>query len=208
MRSLAPTLVAARRALGATRALAVPLVPALDALMPVARRALPTARALGDVLIPLDRFVSAAAPVVRDGQRPARLLADGLAGQSELIENDQNPALRELIGLVGLLDRNRNGVVKFAENVSGATSTNRRGGTAGQFDIMNFEATPEGFGFAKADARSEGGEPSRLSRVLAETLERTCRDGEPAACLIRFAAPGLPKVPILTALPVAKGGGG
>ena len=56
--------------------------------------------------------------------------------------------------------------------------------------------------------RRTDGQPSRLSRVLAETLERTCRDSNPAACLIRFAAPGLPAAPILTPQPVAPSGGG
>ena len=32
-------------------------------------------------------------------------------------------------------------------NLSGATSVNRRAGTYGQFDIMNFETSPEAFGF-------------------------------------------------------------
>ncbi|HYF28494.1 MAG TPA: MlaD family protein [Baekduia sp.] len=203
-RRLAPALTETGRALAATRRLAAPLSPALERLVPVAGRVGPTARRLRATLPQLDRFVTQAARLTADGRRPARLLAKGLSRQTRLLENDQQPALRELLGLVDLLHKNRNGVLQFARNISGATSVNRQAGAFGQFDILNMEATPEGFGFsgaaARAATRRRGGDPSRLARMLAEMLERTCRDNA-AACLLRFGVPGMPPEPLLAARP-------
>jgi phospholipid/cholesterol/gamma-HCH transport system substrate-binding protein len=197
MRELAPVLQETRRALASGRQLAKPLTPVLDDLVPIAGDVRPAVSRLRKLNPDLNRFVGVAGEVARDGAKPARQLAQGLTTQSQLIENDQNPALRELIGLVELLERNREGVIQFARNISGATSLNRNGGTMGMFSIMNFEASAAGFGFAASQARSRDGEASRLSRVLAETLERTCRQSNPAACLIRFQAPGLSKLPVI-----------
>jgi hypothetical protein len=135
--------------------------------------------------------------VATDGGRPARLLANGLATQAELIRNDQTPALKELIGLVDLLDRNRDGVIQFARNISGVTSLNRRAGTYGQFDILNFETSPQAFGLAPSAAKTVDGGPSRFARELGEMLEYTCRAGNAAACVIRFQIPGLPSTPLV-----------
>ncbi|MBI5104999.1 MAG: hypothetical protein HZB46_08455, partial [Solirubrobacterales bacterium] len=167
----------------------------------------PVAARLRATLPALDRFVGVAARVVRDGRRPAGLLAKGLAGQAELIANDQKPALQELIGLVGLLERNRKGIVQFARNLSGETSINRRAGTYGQFQVTQFETSPQAFGFGPSAARGRDGRPSLLARSLAEMLERVCRDSNPAACLVRFQTPGLPDAPILSPRPSEEGEG-
>ncbi len=196
LRELAPLLEEARLGLAEGRRLAEPLTPALDRLIPLTDEARLAASRLRGSLGPLDRFVRVAGGVVRDGRRPARLLARGLANQAELIRNDQTPALRELIGLVNLLERNRNGVIQFARNISGVTSVNRRAGTYGQFDIMNFESSPAAFGLPLSAAKTRNGAPSRLALALGEMLEHTCRDGNAAACLIRFQVPGLPAKPI------------
>ena len=68
-----------------------------------------------------------------------------------------------------------------------------RAGTYGQFDILNFEASPEGFGL-RPGGRAQPRTASRRGwrAMLAEMLERTCRDTNPAACLLRFRLPGLP----------------
>ncbi len=197
LRDLAPMLQETRLALRESRRLAEPLSPALDRLIPEIPDARLAASRLRATLPPLGRFVSAAGGVTRDGRRPARQLANGLVNQAELIRNDQTPALKELIGLVNLLERNRHGVIKFARNVSGVTSVNRRAGTYGQFNILNFESSPQAFGFPSSAARSRNGAPSRLSRSLGEMLERTCREGNAAACQLRFQVPGLPQTPIV-----------
>jgi ABC-type transporter Mla subunit MlaD len=198
LRQLAPALDEAEQALAATQRLSEPLAPALDRLLPAAANAREVASTFRGTLPSLDRFVGAAANVARDGRKPARLFAKGLAGQSELIANDQTPALKELIGLVNLLERNRKGVIQFARNMSGVTSVNRRAGTYGQFHITQFETSPQAFGFPSSATRSRNGRPSLLARSLAETLDRTCRDSNPAACLIRFQTPGLSDTPALS----------
>ena len=197
LRELAPLLSETQQALRAGRGLAEPLSPALDRLIPVTGDARLAATRLRSTLRPLNRFVSTAAGVARDGRRPARQLAGGLKNQAELIRNDQTPALKELIGLVELLERNRHGVIKFARNVSGVTSINRRAGTFGQFDILNFETSAGGFGFGRSAARSRGGKPSRVALDLGEMLEHSCREGNAVACQIRFQIPGLPRRSII-----------
>ena len=197
LRELAPLLQDTRVALQNSRALAEPLSPALDRLIPVTGDARKAAAQLRATLPSLNHFVTQADAVATDGARPAHLLADGLVSQAELIRNDQAPALKELIGLVDLLDRNRDGVIQFARNISGVTSVNRRAGTYGQFDILNFETSPEAFGFAPSAAKSVDGGPSRFARELGEMLEYTCREGNAAACVIRFQIPGLPSTPLV-----------
>ena len=199
-RQLGPTVVEAERALRATRLLAEPLAPALAELVPVASLVEPTAIKLRELAPELDSFITLADGLVEDGKRPARLLAEGLKGQARRVREDQIPALKELVDLVDLLSEYQNGMIQFAEGWSGATSTNRNAGPYAQFGIVNAEAPAGGFGLGAAATRSRGDEPTRLSRMLAEMLEHTCRESNPAACLIRFNTPGLPPEPLLEPL--------
>lgn len=153
----------------------------------------------------LDDLVTLGGKLVNEAGTPARLLAKGLVSQAELLRDDQIPALRELVGLVELLRSNRKGIVQFAENLSGATSVNRRAGAYVQFKILNIELSPEGYGLPASAAKASGGQPSKLSRLLAEMLERTCRDANPVACLMRFDIPGLP-AKLLSDAPAPRGG--
>ena len=203
-RELGPTLTETTRALGSTRELASSLVPALDELLPVADQVGPAATELRGLLPKLDDLVTTADGLVDEGRKPVALFSDGLRGISERVKNDQVPALKELIGLTDLLFEYRFGLVQFAETISSATSMNRRAGPFAQFAVVNFEATPEGFGFPAAAARSRNGEPSRLEMALAAALEETCEENA-AACLLRFRIPGLPDDPVLDEVRKGKG---
>lgn len=191
-RQLAPTLTQTTRALGATRELASELVPALDELVPVADQVGPAASRLREVLPKLDDLVKIADGLVDDGRKPVALFSDGLRGLSERVKSDQVPALKELIDLTDLLHHYRFGLVQFAENISGVASMNRRAGPFAQFAIVNLELTPEGFGFRRSAARSQGGEPSQLMTKLAAALEQTCVENT-LACAMRFGIPGMPE---------------
>lgn len=196
-RELAPTLEQASEALAATRGLTEPLAPALDRLADSADSVPPAAIELRELAPALGDFVGLADRLVDDGRRPARLLAGGLVGLSDRVKNDQVPALEELVELVNLLFDYRYGLVQFAENMSGVVSANRRAGPYANFAIVNATITPEGFGLPRRAARSRDGEHSRLDLLLAEALERVCRDTNPAACLVRFGLPGLPEETVL-----------
>ena len=191
-RQLSPLLGEVRRSLAASRSLAQPLTPALEQLTPAARDLEPTATELGELSPHLDRLVGVADRLVSDGRRPVRQLAGGLEGLAGRIRSDQIPALRELVDLTELLFKYRNGLAQFGDSYSGAASTNRRAGTYAQQAIVSAELDPSGFGLGPAAARSRGGKPSRLSRMLAEALEHVCRQSNTAACLLRFNTPGLP----------------
>jgi hypothetical protein len=78
---------------------------------------------------------------------------------------------------------------------------NDNGGTYGQVNVLGIEPLkPENFGLPARAARSAGGEPSQLERLLAQALTRACLDGEPTACLLRTRVKGLPSL--------GSGGGG
>lgn len=196
-RELAPTLEEATAALVATRGLTEPLEPALDELLGAADSFQPAAVELRELAPEVSGFIDLADKLVDDGQRPAAQFAQGLIGLSDRVKNDQVPALEELVGLVHLLFDYRHGLRQFAENLSGAVSQNRNAGPYANFAIINSEFTAQGFGLPRSAARSSNGKPSRLGMLLAESLEHVCRDTNPAACMIRFQAAGLPEEPIL-----------
>ena len=204
-RELGPTLREATGALRATRGLTTELLPALDQLVPAADSVPPAAATLRELAPTLDDFITLAGETVDDGRKPARLLAGGLRGVSRRVKNDQVPALEELVDLVNLLFEYRFGLVQFSENMSGVVSANRNAGPYANFAILNAELTAEGFGLPASAAQSRNGEPSRLGRLLAESLEHVCRDSNPAACWARFGLPDLPEEPILDR---AESGGG
>jgi len=195
VRGLAPTVSELTRALVASRGLAEPLTVALDELVPVAGEVGPLAEELRQLAPNASEFLELADDLARTGNEPVKLFAEGVKGQAARVREDQIPALKELVHLVELIDKYKTGLVQFAESWSSALSNNRRAGPYTQFAIVNSEITSKGLGLARSAARSEDGEPSKLSRMLAEALELTCKDN-PAACLIRFNTPGLPEDPI------------
>ncbi len=205
-RELAPTLAQARTALTATRGLADDLVPALDALDPVASKLGPTADQLAALAPEFSRFIDKGKALVDVGTKPVHLLAGGLKGQAARVQRDQIPALRELAHLSQLLYDYRNGIVETAVNISGAASTARTAGIAAQIKLVNLETDPASLGLSAAEAGQRIGGQTKLSRMLAKMLEYTCRDANPSACVLRFSTPGLPAKALLG--PVAPKGGG
>jgi hypothetical protein len=116
----------------------------------------------------------------------------GLRGRTrELV-----PAARDLRDLAGRLDQYKHGIAQTADTISGAFSTQDRGGGLAQIDVMNIEPLrPENFG------AGAGADRELLARRVARALELTCRKQNPYACLLRFGIPGLPEGPLT-------GGGG
>jgi virulence factor Mce-like protein len=202
MRGLAPTVSELQRSLAATGALAKPLVPALDRLLPVAREIEPTSRQLRDFVPEVDQLVGEAKSLVRVGSKPASQLAGGLKGLAGRIQSDQIPALKELLSLADLLHKYRNGFIQFAENLSGATSVNKRAGTYLQVALVNAEIDPEMLGLSASAAKTGSDGESKLTQMLGKTLEYICQESNPMACLLRFNIPGLSSEP----LTVGKGG--
>lgn len=205
-RQMAPTLAQTRTALEASSGLAATLVPALDALDPVAGKLAPTADGLRELAPDFARFVEKGRALIRVGRTPVRQLASGLRGQEQRVRRDQIPALQELGHLSQLLYDYRDGVVQTAVNVSGAASTARQGGIAAQVKVVNLETSPAGFGLSAGRARQRAGGSTRLGRMLAKMLEYSCRDENPTACVLRFSTPGLPKDAVLA--PARRAGGG
>ena len=106
------------------RGLAGTLVPALDALDPVADELAPTADKLRALAPEFSGFVDkgrrGSSRVGRKAGRPAR--GGSPRARPSASGSDQIPALEELAHLSDLLNRYRNGIVETAENFSGATS--------------------------------------------------------------------------------------
>lgn len=207
-RQMAPTLAQARRALDATGGLAADLVPALDALDPVATKLTPTANRLRDLAPEFSRFVDKGRALIDVGATPVAQLAGGLKGQEARVRRDQIPALKELAHLSQLLYDYRNGVVQTAVNISGAASTARNGGIAAQVKVVDLETSAAGFGLSARRARERVGDSTRLGRMLAKLLEYTCRQSNPTACVLRFTTPGLPAKALLKPVPARQGNGG
>lgn len=206
MREMAPTLREAQGALTSTRGLANSLVPALDALNPVTDKLAPTADKLRALTPAFDRFLTKGKQVIDTGATPVSQLADGLRGQAQRVRRDQIPALEELARLAQLLFDYRDGVVQTAVNISGAVSTARNAGLAGNIKIVDAEAPSSGLGLTAAQARSRVGSSTQLGVKLAKMLEYSCRDGSTEACALRFSIPGLPENALLKPLKTGKGG--
>ncbi len=107
------------------------------------------------------------------------------------------PAVGKFAATAHALDKFKGGIAQTADLWTGAFSTHANNGPYSQIYVNNFEFTPEGLGLPAAAARSRSGEPSRLSVMLAEALEQTCREDSLAACALRFSLPLLPEEPIL-----------
>lgn len=198
VRLLAPTLERARSALAASRRLAQPLSAGLDPLVPVAGE-LPEAAASLRALLPrAERMLRVSDALTRRGARPVRLLVEGTrdlrADARSLI-----PTVEDLHERARLLDRYRGGFAQLADVLSGAFSINDTGGPYAQIDNILFEQPrPENLGFDPARAHGPDGRlPTQLSAAIAETLERTCRTENTAACMFRYQVPGLPRGPVL-----------
>ena len=207
-RTLAPLVGDARRSLAAARGLAEPLNFTLDRLLPVAGNLEPTAARGLELIAEADRFLDTSELLVNEAQTPVRLFEKGTRGLPERVERDLIPAIDAFGETIAALDKYKGGIAQTADLWSGAFSNNANGGPYSQIYFGNQEITPEGLGFGPAAARSGGGRPSKLELMLAEALERTCRESNPAACALRFSVPELPEEPVIEPEARAEGGGG
>ncbi len=196
-RQLAPTLAEAQRSLAAARTLAAPLNSALDQLNPVAGNLQPAADSALRLIPDASRFLDVGSRLIDDGTKPLHLFEQGTRGLAGRVKRELIPAINDFGVTIGALDKYKGGIAQLADLWSQAFSLNANNGPYAQVYLGNSELTPEGLGLGSAAARSRGGQPSRLSELLAEALERTCRDTNPAACQLRFTLPGLPADPVL-----------
>ena len=128
-------------------------------------------RGCATTLPALDRFVDAAgrrSPATAAGRRACWPTAS--SDQAELIRNDQTPALQgaDRARRAARAQPQRRHPVRPATSAA-STSVNRRAGTYGQFDILNFETSPEAFGFGRvaprrAERRAVAARPRRSPR--------------------------------------------
>lgn len=208
VRELGPTLTEARRALAGVRAVAEPLLPALDQLGPAAKPLAGSLAKLRGQLPRAKRLVGRFDELVRDGRRPLRLLLRGTRGLRAR-SRSLIPVLRNATALVRRLHKYKRGIAQTSDALSGALSRQDRNGTYSPIDIVKVEpAKPENFGFGGAGTRLRGARRARFGRKLARALETVCATRDPLACVYRFNMPGLPKLPVLRNFspPPAKGG--
>jgi hypothetical protein len=198
-RELAPTLVEAQRSLAAARRLALPLVPALDQLIPTGPALAEGLRSLR-LSLPLGRrFLTRLGVLVRVGREPLGRLERATRGLKSAARSKIKP-VRGFLKLNRILKRYRTGIPQTADTLSGALSVQDRGGPYAQVDFLKFEAAkPENLGYAAAAARSLRGGPSKVELGLSRALERYCRRGIAYACVARFQIPGLPRKPVTSA---------
>jgi ABC-type transporter Mla subunit MlaD len=197
VRLLAPTLEQTRSALAASRRLAGPLASGLAPVAGAADRLPPAAASLRELLPRAERLLAVSDELTRAGARPVGLLVRGTrtlpADARSLI-----PTVEDLHTQARLLDQYRGGFAQLADVLSGAFSINDSAGPYAQIDNVLFEQPrPENLGFGSTRLRRDGELPTELSLAIAETLERTCRTENTAACMFRYQVPGLPKRSVL-----------
>lgn len=205
-RLLAPLLREVERSLIAARGLAGPLSTALDDLIPVAGDLEPAAVRLGELVPKGQELLTLLEQLVRDGTRPIRLFERGTRGLGHRIETEVTPAVGKFGATAQALDKFKGGIAQTSDLWTAAFSTHASNGPFSQIYVNNFELTPEGLGLPAAAARSRNGAPSRMSVMLAQALEQTCREQSLAACMLRFSLPELPDEPILGGNREGKGG--
>lgn len=189
-RALAPVLTEAERAVRGLGALAVPLLPALDELLPAAAPLSESLTKLRSLLPRSDALVDRFEGLIEDGERPLELLVRGTRGLDRRARA-LVPTAKAMRALARRLDRYKGGIAQTADTLSGALSVQDTGGVHAQIDVMNVEpARPENFGFGPDADRQ------RLRRQVGIALEHACRAENPLACVMRFAIPGMPDEPL------------
>jgi virulence factor Mce-like protein len=188
-RLLAPVLTEAERSLVAGQALATPLNSALNQLIPVAGNLEPAAVRLNELVPKGQELLTLFEQLVREGRRPVRLFEEGTRGLGDRIANEVTPAVGKFAATAQALDKFKGGIAQTADLWTAAFSTHANNGPYSQIYVNNFEFTPEGFGLPASAMRSRGGRPTRLSTMLTQALEQTCRDDSLAACALRFSLP-------------------
>jgi phospholipid/cholesterol/gamma-HCH transport system substrate-binding protein len=195
-RELAPTLVEARRSLEAARRLSVPLLPALEDLLPAAAPLAAALPRLHDALPLTADFIERLGLVTLDARRPLR----DLLHITRTLKRDVGskiPGVRDFRDLARVLSRYRDGIAQTADTLSGALSVQDTGGPYAQIAFLKFEAAQaRNFGFPEVAGRRGDAEHSKLEVMLARALEQECRRDTIYACIARFQIPGLPSEPV------------
>jgi hypothetical protein len=143
----------------------------------------------------LNRFLEALESLSRDTLQPsgqllhlASHLGDGVDAATVGYQN-----LRQLIET---LISHEKPIRQFSEAISGVLSTQDSYGVLGRVKFLGIQTpTPEdlGLGPAAASAASGSGGHSKLELMLGRVLDQSCRQGgNPVACLLAVATPGLP----------------
>jgi len=206
IRELAPTTVVAQRALADARALAQPLNSALDQIVPVAGSVEPAAAQVLELIPDASKFLDVADQLVTDGARPVHLFKTGTKGLAGRVKHELIPSIDKFAATIAALDKFKGGIAQTADLWTSAFSINSNAGPYTQNWVGSTEISPEGLGLSAAAARRRQDRPTRLAVMLAKALEQTCRDTNPAACLLRFSIPELPPEPVLAPIPNGEGG--
>lgn len=162
----------------------------------------PAARAFGTGLratlgaIPaLRTFLAALESLSRDTLVPSGQLR-GLAAH---LGDGVDPAIvgyQNLTALIQTLISHEKPILQFSDAISGVLSTQDSYGVLGRVKFLGIQTpTPEdlGLGPAAATAASGSGGHSKLELMLGAVLDQSCRQsGNPVACLLAVATPGLP----------------
>ena len=190
-RLLGPVLGEANRSLAGLSAIARPLLPALDQLVPASAPLTDSVERLRDLVPRANGLIDRFEELVAKGAEPLRLLEQGTLGLGDRAAGLIADA-RAGTTLAHRLNRFKKGIRQTADNISGSFSAQDTGGGYGQVDFVNVEPLrPENFGLPADTSRAE------LARRVALALERVCIEENPLACAVRFAIPGLPKQPLL-----------
>jgi virulence factor Mce-like protein len=184
---LDPTLASLRRALSATRDLAVPLEPALTDLRPTARALPATLDELRATVPDARKLIGTLDGIERDGT-DSLAAARGIAKRLPRLTGSLTDAAHDGETFIRAIDANRDGIGLLGERFSGVLSTSDANGVIlrglGFFENFN----PEDFG----EAGASGARLTRLKAQAVTALVRTCKQDNPLACLARYLVPGLP----------------
>jgi ABC-type transporter Mla subunit MlaD len=186
VRQLPPTLDALDSALARVRALATPLVPALDRLGPAARALPATLASVRRASPPLQGLLSDVVALERDGSASAARLA-GIAPQLAPTARLLRGPTTKVEPIVRAVNDRRDGIGLLGERFSGVLSTSDANGV-----ILRGLGSFEPFDPANLGAPGAGGaEKAAVAAKAVTALEAACKRNE-LACLVRFLVPGLP----------------
>jgi hypothetical protein len=203
-RDLGPLLHDTDAALASARELTVPLLPALEQLIPAAAPLATGLEKMNELLPRANELVDRFDELARDGRRPLALMLQGTEGIEGRIEA-MIPVMRDLTALSRRLNSHRAGVAQTADTLSSAFSSQDSNGAYGPIQVRLEPLKSENFGFPEFTSASR---EERLERQVATALELSCVTQSPLACLYRFAMPELPAEPVLEGLPLRRDGGG
>jgi virulence factor Mce-like protein len=200
-RDLGPVLEQTESALASARALAVPLLPALDQLIPAAGPLAEGLAKMNGLLPRAEGLVDTFEVLTRDGKRPLELMLEGTAGIKGRIQA-MVPVMRDLTKLTRRLNAHRAGMAQTADTLSSAFSSQDSNGAYGPIEVIFEPIKGENFGTA---ANLSGRRGRSFERAVAMALEATCVAQNPLTCLYRFGLPDLPAKPVLRDVPLADG---